>query len=199
MVAAIVLAAGESSRMGTPKALLRVGGKTFIRHIIDVLNSSEVEKIVVVLGANAEENRKELAGLDVTVANNPNYTAGQLSSVLKGIETVEPFSPDGILLQPVDNPMVNTEVINALVAKFSETSCPIALPTFKGKRGHPVLFSAKLFGELKNAPPDVGARSVVWSHAAEIVELETKDEGVICNIDTREDYENLQRNLHSAP
>ena len=100
MVAAIVLAAGESSRMGTPKALLRVGGKTFIRHIIDVLNSSEVEKIVVVLGANAEENRKELAGLDVTVANNSNYTAGQLSSVLKGIETVEPFSPDGILLQP---------------------------------------------------------------------------------------------------
>ncbi len=199
MVAAIVLAAGESSRMGTPKALLRVGGKTFIRHIIDVLNSSEVEKIVVVLGANAEENRKELAGLDVTVSNNPNYTAGQLSSVLKGIETVEPFSPDGILLQPVDNPMVNTEVINALVAKFSDVSCFIALPTFKGKRGHPVLFSANLFGELKNAPPDIGARSVVWSHAAEIVEVETKDEGVICNIDTREDYENLQRNLHSAP
>ncbi len=198
MVAAIVLAAGESSRMGTPKALLRIGGKTFIRHIIDVLASSEVEKIVVVLGANAEEIKRELAGLDVIVADNQNYTAGQLSSVLKGIETVEPFSPDGILVQPVDNPMVNTEVVNALVTKFSEGSRLIVLPTFKGKRGHPVLFSAKLFGELKNALPDVGARSVVWSRAAETVEVETKDEGVICNIDTREDYENLQRNLRSA-
>jgi molybdenum cofactor cytidylyltransferase len=195
MVSAIVLAAGESGRMGSTKALLRVGGKTFIRHIVDVLNSSEVDKVVVVLGANAEEVKKELAGLDVTVAINQNYSAGQLSSVLKGIETVEPFSPDGILLHPVDNPMVSTEVIDALVKKFSEASCPVALPIYKGKRGHPVLFSAKLFGELKSAPPDIGARSVVWSHAAEVVEVETKDEGIICDIDTREDYENLQRNL----
>jgi molybdenum cofactor cytidylyltransferase len=199
MVAAIVLEAGESGRMGTPKALLRVGGKTFIRHIVDVLNSSEVDKVVIVLGANADEIERELAGLVVSVAINQNYSAGQLSSVLKGIETVERFSPDGILLHPVDNPMVGTEVINALVTKFSETSCLIALPTFKGKRGHPVLFSAKLLGELKKAPPDIGARSVVWSHAAEVVEVETKDEGIICDIDTREDYENLQRNLHGTP
>ncbi|MCZ6776566.1 MAG: nucleotidyltransferase family protein [Ignavibacteria bacterium] len=198
MVAAIVLAAGESGRMGTPKALLRIGGKSFIRHIVDVLNSSEVEKVVVVLGANAEEIKRELAGLDVTVVINQDYSAGQLSSLVKGIETVEPFSPDGILLHPVDNPMVSAEVFDALVGKFYETSCLIALPTFKGKRGHPVLFSAKLFGELKKAPPDMGARSVVWSHAAEVVEVETKDEGIICDIDTREDYENLQRNLHSA-
>ena len=198
MVAAIVLAAGESGRMGTPKALLRIGGKTFIRHIVDVLNSSEVEKVVVVLGANAEEIKRELAGLDVTLAINQNYSSGQLSSVLKGIETVEPISPDGVLLHTVDNPMVDSDVINALVTKFSETSCLIALPTFKGKRGHPVLFSAKLFGELKKAPPDIGARSVVWSHATEVVEVETKDEGIICDIDTREDYENLQRNLHSS-
>ncbi len=198
MVAAIVLAAGESGRMGTPKALLRIGGKTFIRHIVDVLNSSEVEKVVVVLGASAEEIKRELAGLDVTLAINQNHSAGQLSSVLKGIETVEPISPDGVLLHTVDNPMVDSDVINALVTKFSEASCLIALPTFMGKRGHPVLFSAKLFGELKKAPPDMGARSVVWSRAAEVVEVETKDEGIICDIDTREDYENLQRNLHSA-
>lgn len=198
MVAAIVLAAGESGRIGTPKALLRFGRKTFIRHIIDVLNSSEVDKVVVVLGANAGEIKNELAGCSITVAINQDYRAGQLSSVLKGIESVEPFSPDGILLHPVDNPMVSTEVIESLVEKFSETSCLIALPTFKRKRGHPVLFSAKLFDELKKAPPDIGARSVVWSHAAELVEVETQDEGVICDIDTQEDYENLQRNLHSA-
>lgn len=196
MISAIVLAAGASERMGVPKALLLINGKTFIRHVVDVLNASKVDSIVVVLGAHADVIKMEVAGINVTLAVNENYASGQLSSICTGIEAVEAYHPDAIFLQPVDHPLVQPSVINALIDRFVATSAPVVVPVAGGRRGHPVIFSAAVFDELKNAPVHVGARAVVWSHAREVVELDVGDEGILYNIDTQEDYENLQRYLH---
>ena len=189
MIIAIILAAGESQRMGSPKALLKINGKTFVRHIIDVYSTTNVEKIVIVIGAHAQEIKKELLGLNVTVAVNKNYNTGQLSSIITGIEVTKAFHPDGVLIHPVDHPLISAGVINSLVVKFNESPNLIVLPSFKGKRGHPVLFSTKLFDELKNAPLEIGARSVVWSHSNEVIEVETEEKGIILDIDTPGDYE----------
>ena len=198
MITAIVLAAGESKRIGIPKALLKIGRKSFIRHIVDVLKASNLQKIVVVLGSSAEAIRQELEGTDVTVVINNDYRRGQLSSILEGIAIAETFSPAGILIHPVDHPLVGPRVIEVLLRTFSELNPPIVVPTFEGKRGHPVIFSATLFNELRKAPPEAGARAVVWAHVRDLVEIETEEGGVILNIDTREDYEHLQEHLRDV-
>lgn len=191
MITAIVLAAGESKRMGTPKALLKIGEKSFIRRVVDVLKSARVNEIVVVLGADAALIEEELAGLDVVTVRNEQFRKGQLSSILVGMDAASAFAPDGILVHPVDHPLVSPRVIEALLQKFSQLNPPIVVPTFEGKRGHPVIFSAKVFHELRNAPPGLGARAVVWAHAHDLVQIETEERGVILNIDSREDYEYL--------
>lgn len=193
MITAIVLAAGESKRMGIPKALLKVGGKSFIHHVVDVLKSSNIGEIVVVVGAFEETIRKELEGLDVTIAFNRHYQRGQLSSLLEGIEVAQTFSPEGILIHPVDHPLISAELVNSLIGTFDEGNALIVVPTFDGKRGHPVLFSSLLFDELRNAPPSLGARAVVWQHPDERLEVITQEKGCILDIDTREDYECIQR------
>jgi molybdenum cofactor cytidylyltransferase len=195
MVTAIILAAGESGRMGTPKALLKIGDNTFIRHIIETYRSSNVQRTVVVLGAHAAEIQKDLSGLDVVVATNQDYAQGQLSSVIVGTGIAESLGSSAILIHPVDHAVVHSKTINDLVARFRETGSLVVVPSFEGKRGHPVLFSSRLFHELQNSPPDVGARFVVWSHAEDVVEVETDDKGVITDVDTPEQYERFLREL----
>jgi len=181
--------------MGTAKALLDIGGMSFIRHMIAVIRSSNIDRVIAVLGAEAERIGADLAGLDVSVVVNRNYADGQLSSILKGLEAAEEFHPMGVLICPVDHPSVSSGVYTATVEAFFRRPTSIALPTFMGRRGHPVVFPARLFDELKNAPPDVGARHVVRVHAGEVLEVETADRGILDNIDTWEDYEHLRRRL----
>jgi molybdenum cofactor cytidylyltransferase len=181
--------------MGSPKALLKIGDRTFVRHIVEMYKSSVVRKTVVVLGAHAAETQKDLSGLDVVVAKNQDYIQGQLSSVIVGIRAADSLGSNAILVHPVDHPLIRRKTINDLVARFQEAQSLIVVPSFKGRRGHPVLFSAKLFDELQKAPPDIGARSVIWSHAEDVVEIETDDEGVITDIDTPEQYERLLKKL----
>jgi molybdenum cofactor cytidylyltransferase len=195
MISAILLAAGESRRMGTPKALLTIHGTSFIRHLIDVLRASKISSIVVVLGAHADEIQREIAREDVKFVINTRYHSGQLSSIRAGIEAVRGSSPDAVLLQPIDHPLISPALINGLIDRFTETQAPVVVPVKGGKRGHPVIFSKAVFDELARAPEHVGARAVVWEHERAVVELITDDERIFSNIDTREDYERLQRNL----
>ena len=191
MIAAILLAAGASRRMGSPKALLKIHETTFIHRCVNVLHTSGIEKIIVVLGADAGRITHALAGAQVIIALNEQYQTGQLSSVIAGLRVAESFSPDAILLHPVDHPLISKTVTASIIQRFKQNGSSIIVPTFNGRRGHPVLFSSKLFEEIKNAPPDVGARSVVWSHASEVVEIETDDGGILFNVDTPEDYKRL--------
>jgi molybdenum cofactor cytidylyltransferase len=192
----VILAAGNGQRAGSPKALLKIGDQTFVRHILDEFRAAGLQDVIVVLGASAEDVAKELADTGAITVVNSHYQEGQLSSVIAGVNASEQMRADAILLHPVDHPLIRHELVETLVTCFRETGAPLILPVFQGRRGHPVLFSAKLFSELKSAPPEIGARSVVWAHASEIVEVETQDEGVVANINTPQDYENLRSRLH---
>jgi molybdenum cofactor cytidylyltransferase len=192
MIVAVVLAAGESSRMGQPKALLPIDGVRFIERIVTALKSSGVANIVVVLGHNADEMRRKIDDLPVTIVINPEYQKGQLSSLQTAIRYLEtlPASDDleGILVHLVDHPYINPQLVKLMIERFEESGRLIVVPRFRGRRGHPVLFSRRLFPELLAAPMDQGAKTVVHAHQAETLEIETESEGVTIDIDTPEEY-----------
>ena len=182
MLAAVILSAGASSRMGRPKALLPYREGTFLGHLIDVTRDSRIGVTRVVLGAGAEEIRAA-AKLDPSlVALNAEWEKGQLSSIRAGLRSLEGIEIDGIVLCPVDHPLVSARLVGELVAQFYEGKKAIVLPTFSGRRGHPAIFSKTLFGELLAAPDDKGARAVVWAHAGDVMEVPTEEEGILLNI-----------------
>ncbi len=188
MIAAVVLSAGESRRMGRPKALLPIGGLSFLERIVKSLRATKVEKVIVVLGHNPEEIQTKIRHLPVTVLVNSDYAQGQLSSLIVAIRALEAEKLDGILVHLVDHPFLNPDLVNLMIDRFYESKKLIVVPTCKGRRGHPVIFSSRLFGELLSAPMDQGAKSVVHAHAAETLEIESDDEGITLDIDTPEDY-----------
>ncbi len=182
MLAAVILSAGASSRMGRPKALLPYREGTFLEHLIQVTRQPRIGVTRIVLGAGAEVIRT-MAKLDpAIVVLNPEWEQGQLSSVCAGLRSMEGIDVEGIVLCPVDHPLVSARLVSDLVDRFYEENKAIVLPTYKGRRGHPVIFSSALFGELLAAPADKGARSVVWAHATEVVEVPTEEEGVVLNL-----------------
>jgi molybdenum cofactor cytidylyltransferase len=188
MVAAIVLAAGQSNRMGCPKALLSFNGKTFIRGVVDLLTAGGLSPIAVVLGAYAEQVQNEVERLKVHVTINHGYRTGQLSSLQQGLELIRRHTITGVLVYPVDHPAVKAETVKEILSSFALTRAPVVVPTYKGRRGHPAIFSSMLFDELMNAPAEIGARAVVWRHAKDVVEAATDDCAIIQNIDTPRDY-----------
>ena len=182
MLAAVILSAGASSRMGRPKALLPYREGTFLEHLIQVTRHPRIGVTRVVLGAGAE-TIQSVAKLDPSVVVlNPNWELGQLSSIWTGIRSLEGIDTDGIVLCPVDHPLVSARLVSDLVDRFFEEKKAIVLPTYKGKRGHPAIFSSQLFSELLAAPAELGARSVVWAHSADVLEVPTDEEGVILNL-----------------
>lgn len=187
MTHAIVLAAGESRRMGMPKPLLRFGGATFLDQILSVLRYSRVEGATVVLGAQAQTIRASVDLSEVEVVVNEDYLQGQLSSLVKGLKSL-PVGADATLLCLVDHPFITTEVVDQIVGAFDETHEPIVVPVFDGKRGHPALFAQSLFGELAIAPEDQGARYVVSSNEDKVLEVNVHDRAVVMAIDTPQDY-----------
>jgi molybdenum cofactor cytidylyltransferase len=188
MIVAVVLSGGESRRMGRPKALLPIGDVSFLERIVKSLQAAQVEKIVVVLGHNAADLAPKIAHLDVTIVVNPDYAQGQLSSLAAAIRALAGEKIDGILVHLVDHPFLNPDLVKRMIEEFFGSKKLIVAPKYKGRRGHPVIFSSRLFGELLAAPLDQGAKSVVHAHAAEILEIETDDEAITFDIDTPEDY-----------
>jgi molybdenum cofactor cytidylyltransferase len=189
MIVAVVLSAGESSRMGRPKALLPIAGQTFIEKIVGALKQSGIERIVVVLGFNADEMRRRVEHLPVDIIVNSDYQQGQLSSLQAAIRHLQPAGDcDGILVHLVDHPYIDPQLVRVMLQRFAESKSTIVVPRHQGKRGHPVLFSRALFGELLAAPLDQGAKSVVNRHRDETLEIETEDVGITVDIDTPELY-----------
>jgi CTP:molybdopterin cytidylyltransferase MocA len=182
LLAAIILSAGASSRMGRPKALLPYREGTFLEHLIQVTRHPRIGVTRVVLGAGADEI-SAIAKLDPSqIVLNQHWQEGQLSSICAGIRSLENVETDGIILCPVDHPLVSAALVSDLVEKFYSNQKLIVVPTYKGRRGHPAIFSQALFSELLAAPVDKGARAVVWAHAADVLEVPTEEEGVVMNI-----------------
>ncbi len=189
MIIAVVLSAGESSRMGRPKALLPIEGQRFIERIIRVIGNSKIDRIIVVLGHHADQLRGQIEHLPVEVVINPDYHKGQLSSLQAAIRHIEKDDHyDGMLVHLVDHPFIDVALVDALIERFYQTKKLIVVPRYKGKRGHPVIFSRELFGELLDAPVDQGAKAVVNAHRQETLEIEWQDEGITLDIDTPELY-----------
>jgi molybdenum cofactor cytidylyltransferase len=192
MIVAVILSAGESSRMGRPKALLPIDGVRFVEKIVSALKSTDVGNIIVVLGHNAEEMRQKISDLPVTILINHDYKQGQLSSLQVAISHLESSSKgspvDGILVHLVDHPYISATLVDLMIKRFYETKKLIVVPRFQGRRGHPVIFARALFSELLAAGPDQGAKPVVHAHRDDTLEIDTGDEGVLIDIDTPEEY-----------
>jgi molybdenum cofactor cytidylyltransferase len=186
MLAATILAAGESKRMRQPKALVPFQGSTFVEHLIAATRHARVGITRVVLGAGAEGIRAQLKIDPAWVVVNGDWPTGQLSSIHAAIRSLPVGATDGILVCPVDHPLISAHLVAALIAAFDVGGKLIVLPMYRGRRGHPVIFRAELYGELLAASAEVGARQVVWNHAAEVAEVETDEEGVILNLNDPE-------------
>ena len=186
MLAAAILAAGESKRMGQPKALVPFQGSTFVAHLLAATRHPRVGLTRVVLGAGAEGIRANLK-LDAScIVVNADWPRGQLSSIHAAIRSLPAGATEGILICPVDHPLISAHLVGQLIAAFDAGGKSIVLPKHHGRRGHPVLFGAAVYEELLAAPLAVGARQVVWTHAAEVMEVETEEEGVILNLNDPE-------------
>ena len=187
MISAVILAAGESKRMGKPKPLLKFNDKTFLEQIISVLKSSDIDTVTVVLGARAETIRQSIDLSETNVVINNNYQKGQLSSLIAALQNI-PDDTEAILLCLVDHPFITKDLVNTIVAEFKQTASPIIVPVYNKQRGHPTLFASSLFNELLNAPEDQGARYVLYSNEDKVTELETTEPAARISIDTPADY-----------
>jgi len=194
-VVGIVLAAGQSTRMGQPKALLPCppAGRTFVTQIIHVLREGGIDTIAVIGRVNDPDLRREVAsaGLPVCYVENPSPELGQLSSILVGVAFAEARQSAGILVLPVDMPLIRPETVRTALGAFAAGDEPVLRATYQGRHGHPVIFGAAVFPALRNADPKVGARAVLHQDPSRVRNLEVDDPGVLRDFDWPTDYRGL--------
>ena len=194
-VASVILAAGDSRRMGRPKALVPLGGKAFLQHILDrhlTLGSDSW----VVLGRQHRQIRSRLDLTRAQVLVNPEPDRGPLSSLLLVLERLDGY--DGVLVHPVDHPLVATSTLHALLREHFRCPACILIPRHRGKKGHPVLFPHRFFAELKQAPLNQGARWVVRRRLSSQLLVPVVDAGVVTNVNLPEQVDRLRRAGHGV-
>lgn len=190
--AGIILAAGESTRMGSDKALLPFGASNFLEHLIGLF-LPRVEPLVVVLGHHAGEIRAAIRprpGLQIVINNA--YRAGQLSSLQAAIRALPADAP-AALLTLVDHPAVTAETLEAMLERFAAAAPALLIPRYQGRRGHPVLLARALLNEILALPVSASAKQVVRAHLGEAAFLDVNDPGVVRDVDTPEDYRSLAK------
>ena len=187
MLSAIILAAGESKRMGKPKQLLPLGKSTLLEQAIDNLLNSSVDETIVVLGHKAEEITEKIANKPVKVVINPDYQQGMSTSIVAGLIMVDPRS-QAVMLALGDQPLVTSRTINQLIEAFNKNRKGIAVPTYQGRRGHPIIFDIKYKAELFKLKGDIGGREIIQNHPKDVFMVAVDSESVISDIDTQEDY-----------
>jgi molybdenum cofactor cytidylyltransferase len=194
VIPGVVLAAGKSSRMGRPKALLPIGmtGETFLDRIAATLIDGGVGDIVVVVGADAAAIRSSAhATPGVRFVDNPDYEKGQLTSLLAGLRAIDIPRVSAVLVTLIDVPLFSASTVRALVAAHRERDAAIVRPVAGGRHGHPVIFDRSLFDELRSADLSQGAKQVLRAYSGDIVEVPVVDEGAFTDIDTPNDYEHF--------
>jgi molybdenum cofactor cytidylyltransferase len=192
VISGIILAAGASSRMGVPKALLDYRGETFVNRLIRVLNAA-CDPVIVALGYHADEIRRSISG-DVRLAVNPDPARGQLSSLQTALLEV-PDGAEAFLFMPVDCPAVEPSTVLQVVEALNAPSKPLLIiPRHAGERGHPVCVRRELIQEFLALPPTARAKEVVHRHKDRTHYLDTEDAGVLTDIDDPEAYRILQEN-----
>lgn len=187
MVAAILLAAGESRRMGSFKQLLTFGGKAFVECCVDNLLASKAGEVVVVTGHRDADVRAALVTRPVRFAHNPDYRTGMTSSIKLGVSAISDHA-EACLIALSDQPQIGIKVINRLIEVYLSERPLIVVPTYKGRRGHPIVLDMKLRAEILQADASQGLRQVVNAHPDKTVSVEVPSQTVLFDFDTPEDY-----------
>jgi molybdenum cofactor cytidylyltransferase len=191
MIAGLILAAGESSRMGRDKALLTYRGRTFLETIVTTLREAGIEHVAVVLGHHAEEIQRNVKLKDAEVVINPEYRRGQTSSLQVGLRALHSPDLEAVVLCLVDHPLISADTVRALVMSFRRAGAPVVIPTFQDQRGHPVLIARALFSELLSLNPSEGADTVIRKYRDATVFVEVGDQEILLDVDDPETYHRL--------
>jgi molybdenum cofactor cytidylyltransferase len=190
MIWAMILAAGESKRMGKPKLLLPYGEKTIIETIVETVVSSNVENTLIILGSDREKIEEKIKNSPVKIVYNRDFRSGMLSSVQCGFKAV-PEETRAVLVVLGDQPKISADVINKLIDAYKSTGKGIVLPVYKKEkkeRGHPVLIDMKYRSEVENLSPEVGLRGTVYNHPEDILEVDVETSSIFQDIDYESDY-----------
>jgi molybdenum cofactor cytidylyltransferase len=191
VIAGIILAAGASSRMGTPKALLDYRGETFVGRLVRVLGTS-CKPVIVVLGYHSDALQKQVPAT-ASIVINPDPSRGQLSSLQTALETL-PQDADGFAFIPVDSPAVEEATVATLARAFEHRrpSTLFVIPRLSGKRGHPVVATRAIANEFLALPPTAEAREVVHAHVDRTEYVDVDDAGIFTDVDDPEAYRRLR-------
>ena len=192
-IAAIVLAAGKSTRMGANKLIAEIGGKPLVRIAAEQALASQAGPVIVVTGHQREAVEQAVAGLKVTLVHNPDYEDGLGTSLRAGIGAV-PASAAGAIVCLGDMPQVDAPLINKLIAAFDpERGALVAVPTIDGKRGNPVLWARRFFPDLMKVSGDVGARHLIGENASAVVEVAMSGAAALTDVDTPDALQRIRK------
>lgn len=184
---AIILAAGESKRMGSPKMLLPFNGRTMIELVIDNVTNSDVENTMIVLGAYKEELLELIRKTAVKYCYNDDYKDGMLSSVKCGFRNL-PETFETVLVFQGDQPLITPKVINTVIEAYRSADKGIVIPVYDKKRGHPLLIARKFRDEIEKLDIREGLRSLANKFPDDVLEVETDNPGILRDFDTYEEY-----------
>lgn len=193
MNVAIILAAGESRRIGQPKQLLPFGGKTMLECVIDAFRSPRVDEIIVVLGHKAEEITAKIGSqaetpVPPTIVRNKRYQQGMFTSVQAGLRAL-PEQATLVMIGLCDQPRLLPTTVEKLINEFEKKQHKILIPMYEGRQGHPLLFRAAYAKEILALDESLTLKHLLAAHAADVARLPVTDEGVLIDIDDRTAYE----------
>jgi len=192
-VVGIILAAGQSSRMGAFKPLLPFGSSTVIEHTIDHLRRGGIETIIVVIGHRAAEIKTQLEDAGVSFATNPDANSAMSASILHGVVAL-PNEAQAVVITPVDHPAVPPEVVTQLINEWRQ-GAPLVIPTNAGRGGHPVLIDLKFRSELLHLDPTRGLKSFFDAQRGEVTRVAVNSNYIARDMDTWDDYRSLHQEV----
>ena len=195
MISALILAAGESRRMGKQnKLLLPVGDEALLVKLVTSVCDSDVGQVLVVIGHEAKKIRRELNELPLNFVYNPNFSEGMTTSIKYGVKAVS-HECDGLLICLGDMPFINTSDINKLIHAYVKNRIKgkdlIVVPVFKRQRGNPVLFSIEFRNDILEHKKESGCKEVIMKNSDSVMEIEMDDEKMLLDVDTMEDYQSV--------
>jgi molybdenum cofactor cytidylyltransferase len=187
-LAAVVLAAGESRRMGTPKQLLPFGDRTILQCVVDTLLTAGVGEVIVVLGHLADRVRAVLGERPVRTVENTSYREGMLSSVKCGVRAIG-AGCDTLLLALGDQPHIRAAVVSELMRRYRQGTAGIVIPRYGSKKGHPIILNVSRYREaILQLPDDVGLNALIQEYIDDVCLIDMATEDIIRDIDYPEDY-----------
>lgn len=190
MISAILLAAGESQRMGEFKQLLMLDGKSFVEHCVDNLLASRAGEVLVITGHRDADVRRAIGERPVRFAHNDDYRMGMSASVKRGVQAITDEAR-ACLVALVDQPQISTRIINRVIDAYLDARPLIVVPTYDGRKGHPIILDLQLKDEILAMDAAQGLRQVITAHASDSLRVEVADDAVLMDCDFPEDYARL--------